>query len=173
MKKILFVIAPENFRDEELFETQQVLEIKGAKTEVASTKLGKAKGKMYGEVEIEKLVKDCHSRDYDAVVFVGGNGVEQFKLYEDMEILRLAKEFNSADKPTTAICIGPRILAAAGIIKGKNATCFPDPGSIAMVKRSGAKYSTEHVVRDGNIITADGPKAAQEFGIKIAEIMTL
>ena len=172
-KKILFVIAPENFRDEELFEPLQVMEIKGAKTTIASTKTGTARGKMGGTVEIGLNVKDCHSRDYDAIAFVGGNGVEQFKLYENSDVLRLAREFSNAGKPTCAICIAPRILAAAGVIKGKKATCFPDPESIAMVKQSGAHYSTEHMVVDGNVITADGPKAAQDFGLKIAEALKL
>ncbi len=173
MKKVLFVIAPDGFRDEELLHTKEVLEFKGAKCVVCSTRKGRAVGKLGAKVEVEKEINECDADDFDAVVFVGGPGVEKYKLYEDEKILSLAKAFHEADKLTTAICIAPRILAMAGVLQGKKATCFPDPGSIAMLKQRGALYEQEHVVRDGKIITADGPESARNFGEKIAHELKL
>ncbi len=173
MKTALFVIAPEGFRDEELLQPKEVLEFRGANTLIASTRKGKATGKLGAVVEVEKEVAEINVDDFDAVVFVGGPGVEKFKLYENQEVLKLCKEFHNADKLIAAICIGPRIPAMAGVLKNKRATCFPDPGSIAMLKQKGALYTAEHVVQDENMITADGPQAAREFGEKIAEALEI
>ncbi|MBI4406718.1 DJ-1/PfpI family protein [Candidatus Micrarchaeota archaeon] len=173
MKKVLFVIAPEGFRDEELFHTKEVLEFKGAACSVASTRKGTAVGKLGAKAEVKKEISEVEVNDFDAVAFVGGPGVEKYKLYENEKVLKLAKEFSAADKITTAICIAPRILAMAGILQNKRATCFPDPGSIALLKQRGAKYEEEHVVKDGKIITADGPESARKFGEKIAHELKL
>ncbi len=173
MKKILFVIAPEGFRDEELLHTKEVLEFQGAKTLIASTRKGTAVGKLGAKVEVEKTIGEIDVNEFDAVAFIGGPGVEKYKLYENQEVLKLADEFYKADKLTTAICIAPRILAMAGLLKGKSATCFPDPGSIALLKQHGARYEQDHVVADGRIITADGPESALEFGEKIAKELKL
>ena len=43
-KKIVMIIAPQNFRDEELFEPKQILTEKGAEVKVASASLETAGG---------------------------------------------------------------------------------------------------------------------------------
>jgi 4-methyl-5(b-hydroxyethyl)-thiazole monophosphate biosynthesis len=68
----------------------------------------------------------------------------------------------------SAICAAPQILGHKGILKGKNATCFP--GFEEELK--GAYLKDEKVVCDGNIITACGAGAAFEFGFKILEYFT-
>ena len=68
----------------------------------------------------------------------------------------------------SAICAAPQILGHKGILKGKNATCFP--GFEEELK--GACFKDEKVVCDGNIITACGAGAAFEFGFKILEYFT-
>ena len=172
--KILFVIAPEDFRDEELLQPKEVLEFLGAETTIASTKKGTAVGKLGAKVEIEKTINEINYIDFDAVVFVGGRGVETYKLYENLDVLKLARDFYNADKLTCAICIAPRILAMAEILKNKNATCHPDPASIALLKQHSVHYIDEQsVVIDGNIITANGPEASREFGEKIGKKLKL
>jgi 4-methyl-5(b-hydroxyethyl)-thiazole monophosphate biosynthesis len=68
----------------------------------------------------------------------------------------------------SAICAAPQILGHKGILKSKNATCFP--GFEEELK--GAYLKDEKVVCDGNIITACGAGAAFEFGFKILEYFT-
>ena len=48
MDKVLLVIAPQVFRDEELFETREELEKAGFETVIASTAKGICTGKIYG-----------------------------------------------------------------------------------------------------------------------------
>ena len=61
-----------------------------------------------------------------------------------------------------AICAAPMILGKRGLLKGKNATCFPGFEEYLDGATVGGR-----VVRDGNIITAIGMGAAMEFGLEI------
>lgn len=165
--KALFVIAPKNFRDEELFDTKSVLESKGIQTTIASTSKASARGMLGGTASPQLLISEVNSRDYAAIVFVGGTGVEEYALYEKSDVLALAKKFASGGKIIAAICIAPRILARAGLLEGKKATGFQDAETVRLLKEGGAQYTGKSVEQDGKIITATGPSAARVFGEKI------
>ena len=61
------------------------------------------------------------------------------------------------------ICAAPMVLGHRGLLKEKEAICFPGfEGEL-----TGAKISEKRVVRDGNIITAAGMGVALEFGLEL------
>jgi protease I len=63
-------------------------------------------------------------------------------------------------------------LAKAGVLKGKKATVWSSPmdkSPIKILTQNGAIFENLDVVVDGNIITANGPQAAEEFGIVISK----
>ena len=64
--------------------------------------------------------------------------------------------------PVAAICAAPMILGKRGILKGKNATCFPGFEEYLEGATVGGR-----AVRDGQVITGVGMGAALEFGIEI------
>lgn len=66
-----------------------------------------------------------------------------------------------------AICAAPSILGHKGLLKNKNAICFPGFES----ELEGAVLSDKFVCEDGNILTAKGMGSAVEFGLKIAEYL--
>ncbi len=69
-----------------------------------------------------------------------------------------------------AICAAPAVtLAPLGILKGKNATCYP--GFEAHLAQAGASHKAERVVVDGNIITANGPSSAILFGLALVDAL--
>lgn len=166
VKQVLMVIAESNFRDEEYFHPKQVLTNRGFRVVTASSKK-EAASKFGQRVSADVLVVDANPDLYDAVVFVGGGGAEQY--FKDHKALALAKAFFEAGKPTTAICIAPSILANAGILKGKRATCFES--EIENLKAHGAAYSGEPVTVEGTVATANGPKAAKDFGEAVARLL--
>jgi protease I len=166
-KKSVLIIAREIFRDEELFDTQDALEHAGVATTIASSIVGTCKGKLGATAESTILIDDISADDYDAVIFVGGGGAME---YYDSEIaLSLAKDTYSKGKVIAAICIGPRILANAGLLEGKTATCYESEG--AAIKKLGANYTGNDVEIDGMIVTANGPHASTEFGKTIAAVI--
>jgi len=164
-KSILMIIAPSNFRDEELLDTKDVLESYNADVVVASKGVEKAKGSLGAVVGVDLDVSEINVDDYDAVAFVGGPGADVY--FNDKTALKTAKDFYDNGKITAAICIAPVILANAGVLDGRKATVFPT-GKDDIIA-GGATYTGEPVTQDGRIITANGPNAAKSFGQAIAE----
>ena len=61
--------------------------------------------------------------DYDALVIPGGRAPEYLRLTD--RVLEIVRHFAENDKPIAAICHGPQILAAAGVLKGKKCSSYP------------------------------------------------
>jgi len=173
-KKVLLVIAPKNFRDEELFQTQEVLRDNGIITLVTSKNEGLIRGVMGGEIQVEKSLGEIQESDYQAVIFIGGPGTSLF--FTDPQIIGLAKRFYEQGKIVAAICIAPVILANAGLLEGKKATVWSSPSDqtyIKAIESKGAIFVNQPIVVDSKIITANGPTAASQFAEKILEALKI
>lgn len=165
-KNVLMVIAPENFKDEEYFIPRGILESNkvGVKTVSSKLEASSVNGK---KIRVDILLNEASLEDYDGVIFVGGPGASVY--FNDARAQELAKEGFNNNKVIGAICIAPSILANAGILSGKKATSFPSEKS--NLERKGVRYSNEDVIRDGKIVTANGPNAARKFGETIIKTL--
>jgi protease I len=171
-KKIAIIIAFNNFRDEEYFIPKQVLELEGNQVITVSSQLGKAIGTYGGEVDVDMILGDIKINEFDAIIFAGGSGALAY--LENKTCLEIAKEAVLRNKVLGAICIGPAILAKAGVLSGKKATVWSSPldkSAIKILKEEGAIFEDNQVVQDGNIITANGPEASRKFGEAIAKLL--
>lgn len=63
-----------------------------------------------------------NAADYDALVIPGGRSPEYLRL--DMKVLELVKHFFETNKPVAATCHGPQLLAAAGVLEGRECTAY-------------------------------------------------
>jgi len=165
------VIAPSNFRDEELLDTKRVLESAGVNVMVASRTTAESRG-MFGALARPNIALDrARAADFDAVVFVGGSGAKAY--FDDRVAHSLARDAAGAGKLVAAICIAPSILARAGLLRGRRATVWDDQGPsgpfVGNLRAGGATFTGEEVVRDGLFVTANGPKAAEKFGRMLVE----
>lgn len=167
MAKILMVVAPERFRDEELFIPKEEFEKAGHQIFIASTIIGVCTGSRGGSIISNLLLKDICSDDYDAVVFIGGGGSKVF--FNDLNAINIAKEMNDKGKIVAAICLAPVILANAGVLKDKKATVSGQEAKT--IESKGAKYTEPGVTIDGNIVTGNAPKSSRLFGQKICELL--
>jgi protease I len=61
--------------------------------------------------------------DYDGLVIPGGRGPEYLRL--NPKVLDVVRHFDKANKPIAALCHGPQLLAAAGVLKGRKLNCYP------------------------------------------------
>lgn len=170
MAKILFILAQENYQDKEFLNTKKEVE-EGNEIIVASKTTNLAKGVLGGSYHPDLSIKTALDNidEYDVLIIVGGGGAQKY--FNDQELHELIKKMHSKGKLIAAICIAPKILAITGILKGKNVTVW-DPGDESVIDyiiSKGAEYIDEAVVEDENIITANGPSAATEFGKKIQE----
>lgn len=154
------IIAPENFRDEELAEPKAIFENAGITVTVASRNCETARGMLGATADVDKDIADVNVADYDAVVFVGGTGATVY--FNDPTAHQIAKDAASQGKVLAAICFSPSTLANAGVLEGKKATVFSSEAD--NLKAKGAEYTGADVEQDGKIITGNGPGAATKFG---------
>lgn len=168
MTQALLVIAQTLFRDEEYAHPKDMLEQSGVRVTTASIEAGECRGKLGMKAHADLSLRDARASEYDAIVFVGGGGAQVY--FDDPIAHELAHAALDQGAILGAICIGPSILARAGVLEGVRATSFPSQE--ADLRSHGALYSSEPVVRDGQIITANGPQAARSFGELIAAALT-
>lgn len=166
-KKVLMIVAPANFRDEECLEPKKIFESRGMNVTVASKGVKTAKGSLGASLNVDVDISKVDVSGYDAVVFVGGPGADVY--FNDATAHKIAKDTVARKKILAAICIAPAILANAGVLQWKNATVFPS-GRDAL-ESNGAIYTGADVTVDGKIITANGPAAAKKFGNAIVEAL--
>jgi len=67
--------------------------------------------------------KDVDPRAYAALVIPGGRAPEYLR--NDKDVLRIVQDFFARSAPVAAICHGPLILAAAGVLKGRKSSAYP------------------------------------------------
>ncbi|MHC5226163.1 DJ-1/PfpI family protein [Ignatzschineria sp. LJL83] len=97
--------------------------------------------------------EDVNSDDYVGLVIPGGRAPEYLRL--NPRILEIVREFDNAGKPIAAVCHGPQILAASGIIAGKSISAYP--ACSPEVQLAGGAYAdvpVDGVEVSGNIVTA-------------------
>ena len=167
VKKAVLIVASNGFQDHELSKTRDELEKAEVKTVVASTRTGVIRGVLGKTVKATILVNDIVVDDYDAIIFIGGPGASEY--FDNWTAFDIVREAADKRKIVGAICIAPTILANAGLLGGVRATAFSSER--IRLKKAGARFTGAAVERDGPIITANGPKAASQFGRAIAEAL--
>jgi protease I len=113
---------------------------------------------------------EIKAEDYDALVIPGGRAPEYLRLQDD--VLKMVRHFAEAKKPIAAICHGPQILAAAGVLDGRSCSAYPAVGP--EVRRAGATYVEVPVDKahvDANLVTAPAWPAHPEWLAKFLEVL--
>lgn len=109
---------------------------------------------------------------YDALVIPGGRAPEYLRLNE--RILNITRHFDQAQKPIAAICHGPQILAAAGVLQSRNVISYP--AVAPECKMAGASFGTvnetaSNAVTDKNLVTAPAWPAHPEWMRQFLKIL--
>ncbi len=167
--KILMVIAPDKFRDEELFIPKRIFEENGYEVVVASREKRQCVGMLGARVIPDITIDEIRPEDYVAMVLVGGVGAQTY--FDDRMLQELSRMFYEQEKVVAAICLAPVILANAGLLEGKRATVWHSESRT--ISRRGARYTGEPVSKDGRVITGAGPFAAEEFARQILRELEL
>jgi protease I len=94
-----------------------------------------------------------NEQDYDALVVPGGRAPEYLRL--NPRVLEIVRHFARSGKPIAAICHGPQLLAAAGVLDGRRVSAYP--ACAPEVELAGATFAdigVDAAVTDGNLVTA-------------------
>jgi 4-methyl-5(b-hydroxyethyl)-thiazole monophosphate biosynthesis len=111
----------------------------------------------------DHTLDDLPRTDFDLIVLPGGAGGAD-RLRADARLQRLLERHHGADRWTAAICAAPAVLAAFGLLEGRQATAFP--GALEAV---GAASSGAPIEFDGPIATSRGPGTAMDFALALIE----
>jgi cyclohexyl-isocyanide hydratase len=103
----------------------------------------------------------------DLVCVPGGYGVTA--ALRDAEFMSQVRRLGLSARYITSVCTGSLVLAAAGLLEGKRASCHW--AWRALLAESGVQVESARVVRDGNCITGGGVTAGIDFALTVvAEI---
>ena len=165
---VVILIASDGFQPIEYATPKKILEQAGFMVSTASDKPERAVAADKTIARVDITINNIIIDNFSALVLVGGPGAMDH--LDNLTVYTLIKSAQRAKKLIGAICVTPRILAKAGILKGKRATGWDGDGELeAVFKEYGVIYEHRPVVIDGSIITATGPSAAQAFGTKLVE----
>ena len=114
-------------------------------------------------------IMDTEFDDANPTMVILPGGMPGTKNLDESPVVQKALDAALATgAPIAAICAAPMVLGKRGILRGKQATCFPGFEEYL----EGATLSPLSVVRDGNIITAKGMGVALPFGLALVELLT-
>jgi putative intracellular protease/amidase len=122
------------------------------------------------EMDIDGILK-IGVEHYDGLIIPGGN-IDTYPI----SFIELIKTFYKQDKLLAAICAGPSYLGKAGVLNGHRFTAsftreeYEENVSKGIFPTQG--FCSDKVVRDRNIITADGLSYV-DFGIEIGDYFGL
>jgi protease I len=107
---------------------------------------------------------------YDGLIIPGGRAPEYLRL--NPKVLDVIRHFAKANKPIAALCHGPQLLAAAGVIKGRKLNAYP--ACAPEVELAGGTYVTVDMmsaVVDGNLVTGPAWPAHPAWLAKFLEVL--
>lgn len=93
------------------------------------------------------------AESYDALLIPGGRAPEYLRL--DERVLALVRAFDQAGKPIAAVCHGAQLLAAAGVLEGRECSAYP--ACAPEVRLAGGRFidiAVDQAHVDGNLVTA-------------------
>lgn len=114
------------------------------------------------DFQLDAAIEEIDPAEYDALVVPGGRAPEYLRTYDS--VLETIQHFFEAEKPVAALCHGPQILAAAGVLQGREITSYP--AVRAEVETAGCSW-VDGVVTDDNLVTgqawSDHPEWLAQF----------
>ena len=97
--------------------------------------------------------EDVKTEDYEGLFITGGRAPEYIRL--NPRVIEITKEFFAANKPVAAICHGPQVLTAAGVLEGYTATAYPAVGpDISLEGGIYKEVDVSEAVVDRNLVTS-------------------
>jgi 4-methyl-5(b-hydroxyethyl)-thiazole monophosphate biosynthesis len=135
---------------------------------VVTAGLGKkeATGSHAVTVSADRILSELNPADFDAIVLPGGPGTKNLR--NDSGVIGFVRAMYSKDALCAAICAAPTVLGAAGILKGRKATCFPGEEH----NLGGAVYTGSVVEVDGKIVTGKAAGSAISFALAIVALLS-
>ena len=117
-------------------------------------------------IRADRMFGERDLNDADMLILPGGMpGTNNLKAHAGLD--KLIRDYDASGKYLAAVCAAPTVFGEKGLLKDKDATCYPglEEGLV------GANKKTDPVVFDGHFITSRGMGTCIDFGLKLIEIL--
>lgn len=163
------ILVEDNYQTLELWYPYYRLREAGIESIIVGT--GKQKGYRSKEgypAHEEFSIEQVTTNEFDGVIIPGGYAPDALRRHAKVNEF-VSKIFNQG-KMTAAICHGGWVLASAGVLKGRKATCFSAIKDD--IENAGATYVDDQCVVDKNLITSRTPDDLPVFCREILKFLT-
>lgn len=159
------VLLAEGSEEIETLAPANVLVRAGVRVEIIGVNGLDPRGSRGLPMRADRLVGAIRGTLYDALIIPGGgDGAENIAASESS--LLLIRHHAAEGRLIGAICAAPGVvLGPIGLLNRRRATGYP---STRPMFPPTASYVEEPIVRDGTLITAQGPATALAFGLALA-----
>ncbi|NIK78818.1 protease I [Paenibacillus castaneae] len=159
-KKVAFLLA-NDFEDSEMKNPYDEMVKNGHEAVIISLNSNEElKGKK-GTISYKSHmgIKEANAADYAAIIIPGGKSPSH--LMDNTDVQAFVQKADQAGTTIAAICHGPQILAAAGLLKGRTLTSYP--GISDEITAAGGHFVDKEVVVDRNLVTSRTPEDEPAF----------
>ncbi|RYH02707.1 type 1 glutamine amidotransferase [Salipiger sp. IMCC34102] len=166
----VLILATDGFEQSELEFPRDQLRAKGATVHVATLDGESIKGwegSDWGkDAEADLKIADAKLEDYDALVLPGGQ-INPDVLRVEEDVITLIQGFVKSGKIVGAICHAPWLLIEAGVVEGREMTCYKSIRTD--LKNAGADVVDQQVATSRGIVTSRNPNDLEAFVSKLVE----
>lgn len=165
MSKIAVFFA-EGYEEIEALTVVDICRRCGLEVDMISVAEGTAVRGAHGiAVQADKMFSQADFSEYDMAVLPGGMpGTKNLEAHRGL--MEQIDAFYAGGKYVAAICAAPSILGHRGILRGRNACCYPSFES----HLEGANVTPGPVEISENVITSCGMGTAIDFALAIAGV---
>ena len=161
MKRVLVPLA-EGFEELEAVTIIDMLRRAGIEVVVAALAENPVTGSHGIALSADATLDDVSGQEFDLIALPGGMPGAA-NLRDDPRIGGIIRRLHEGGRHVAAICAAPMVLAAAGVLDGRRATCFPG----FLDRTADLILVDEPVVVDGRVITSRGPGTALDFALEL------
>lgn len=167
MKKACILFA-DGLEEVEAITPLDYLRRAGIETLALGLKPGTVKGAHMIEISTDAELRNHINDKFDCIIIPGGFGGST-AIAQSADACTLIKRIYAEGGLVCGICAAPALVLgeSCGLLSGKEFTCYP--GMESHVKNG--RHVNKRVVKDGNLITSQGPACAGEFALAIIEAL--
>jgi protease I len=169
LKAKVACVLGQGFEDSEFRVPYDRLREAGVAVEVIGTRAGEELRGYRGRevIKADLGIDEVRPEDYALLLIPGGQSPDHLRA--DQRFVDFVRAFDASGQPIAAVCHGPQLLIAAGLVKGRTLTAWKTVQED--LRQIGADVKDEPVVVDRNWITSRKPEDLESFSQAIMQAL--